>query len=120
MKKPLTLFALTNIMDAAEGQSGLARLDQVSRSVLKFVEARAVDGYEVCVTDITSNPSLSASPVTLFSRIKGLCEGGWLLQSSSTHHHRRIALRLSAKARRELQAVTARVESELVAVLGKK
>ena len=112
-----TLFALTNILDAAEGRSGLGTLDPESRAILKFVGASTGAGQEVCIKDITRNPQLHASPVTLVKRIQGLCEGGWLVQGSSQVHHRRVTLSLSPKARRELNAVSAQLESELAQLL---
>lgn len=112
-----TLFALSNILDAAEGRSKLGAMDPDSRAILKFVGASSEAGQEVCVKDITHNPQLHASPVTLVKRIQSLCDDGWLVQGTSLVHHRRVTLTLSAKARRELNAVSARLESELAQFL---
>lgn len=112
-----TLFALTNILDAAEGRSGLGALDPESRAILKFVGASSSAGQEVCIKDITRNPQLHASPVTLVKRIQGLCMAGWLEQGTSTVHHRRVTLSLSAKARRELNAVSLQLETDLAQLL---
>lgn len=108
-----TLFALSNILDAAEGRSKLGAMDPESRAILKFVGASTAAGQEVCIKDITGNPQLHGSPVTLVKRIQSLCEGGWLVQGTSTIHHRRVTLNLSPKARRELNSVSSRLESDL-------
>jgi hypothetical protein len=108
-----TLFALSNILDAAEGQSGLAALDLESKAILKFVGASTRGGLEVCIKDITQNSALPGSPVTQMKRIQRLCEDGWLVQGSSDLHHRRIALSPSPKATRELNAVSDLLESQL-------
>lgn len=114
------LFALTNILDAAEGRSRMGALDPESRAILKFVGASADAKQEVCIKDITRNPQLHGSAVTLVKRIQGLCEAGWLVQGTSALHHRRITLSLSPKARRELNAVSTRVESELAQFLNQR
>lgn len=114
-----TLFALSNILDAAEGQSSLGAMDPESRAVLKFVGASTHAGQEVCVKDITHNPQLHGSPVTLLRRIQKLCEGGWLVQGTSPLHHRRVTLSLSSKARQELNVVSSKIESELSQLLGR-
>lgn len=108
-----TLFALSNILDAAEGQSALAALDLESKAILKFVGANTHSGQEVCIKDITQNSALPGSPVTQMKRIQRLCQSGWLEQGSSDQHHRRITLNLSLKATRELNAVSALLESQL-------
>lgn len=112
-----TLFALSNILDAVEGRSSLGAMDPESRAVLKFVGACATAGQEVCIKDVTHNPQLHGSPVTLAKRIQALCDAGWLVQGTSAEHHRRVTLSLSSKARRELNAVSSRLESELAQFL---
>lgn len=112
-----TLFALTNILDAAEGSSILAKLDPESRAILKFVGASTRAGQEVCIKDITHNPQLHGSPATLVKRIQGLCQAGWLLQGTSEVHHRRITLTLSAHAKRELNTVSSIIETHLAQFL---
>ena len=112
-----TLFALSNILDAAEGRSRLGAMDPESRAILKFVGASTEAGQEVCIKDITGNPQLHGSPITLVKRIQSLTESGWLVQGTSDLHHRRVTLSLSAKARRELNAVSSRIESELAQFL---
>ena len=108
-----TLFALSNILDAAEAQSGLSALDQESKAILKFVGANTRNGQEICVKDITQNSALPGSPVTQMKRIQRLCQDGWLLQGSSELHHRRITLSLSPRATRELNAVSQQLEKQL-------
>lgn len=108
-----TLFALSNILDAAEGQSCLALLDLESKAILKFVGANTRNGEEVCMKDITQNHALPGSPVTQMRRIQQLCKQGWLEQGTSLIHHRRITLRLSLKAMRELNAISDRIETHL-------
>jgi hypothetical protein len=108
-----TLFALSNILDAAEGQSGLSGLDMESKAILKFVGANTRNGQEICVKDIAQNTALPGSPVTLMKRIQRLCNDGWLIQGSSDLHHRRVKLQLSDKATRELNAVSALLENQL-------
>ncbi len=112
-----TLFALSNILDAAEGRSRLGGMDPESRAILKFVGASTSAGQEVCMKDVTGNPLLHGSPVTLVKRIQSLCEAGWLVQGTSAIHHRRVTLNLSPKARRELNAVSSRIEAELALFL---
>ena len=108
-----TLFALSNILDAAEGQSGLASLDIESKAILKFVGANARHGQEICIKDITQNAALPGSPVTLMKRIQRLTHDGWLVQGSSAYHHRRITLQLSAHAAQELNAISEVLENHL-------
>jgi hypothetical protein len=108
-----TLFALSNILDAAEGQSGLASLDQESKAILKFVGANTRNGQEVCVKDITQNSALPGSPVTQMKRIQLLYREGWLVQGPSDQHHRRISLQLSPKATQELNAISEVLDSHL-------
>lgn len=112
-----TLFALSNILDAAEGESEFGQLDRESRAVLKFVGANEASGTEVCVKDITQNPALPGSPVTLMKRIHMLQETGWLVTGTSELHHRRVRLRLSAKSLRELNNTSTRLEQSLKSVL---
>ena len=114
-----TLFALTNILDAAEGRSSLGAMDPESRAILKFLGASNEAGQEVCIKDVTRNPQLHGSPVTLVKRIQGLCEGGWLEQGTSPVHHRRVTLTLSPKARRELDAVSTQLEADLQQLFNK-
>jgi hypothetical protein len=108
-----TLFALSNILDAAEGQSGLAALDLESKAILKFVGANTRNGNEVCVKDITQNSALPGSPVTQMKRIQRLCQQGWLQQGASDVHHRRITLQLSTKATQELNTISELIETQL-------
>lgn len=108
-----TLFALSNILDAAEAQSGLAALDQESKAILKFVGANTRNGLELCIKDITQNSALPGSPVTQMKRIQRLCKDGWLQQGTSEQHHRRITLNLSPRAIRELNAVSHQLEKQL-------
>ena len=108
-----TLFALSNILDAAEGQSGLASLDLESKTILKFVGANTRNGQEICVKDITQNSALPGSPVTQMKRIQQLCREGWLVQGSSRLHHRRISLLLSPRATQELNAISEVLENHL-------
>ncbi len=115
-----TLFALSNILDAAEGRSRMGEMDPESRAILKFVGASTSAGQEVCIKDVTHNPQLHGSPVTLFKRIQRLCESGWLVQGTSAIHHRRVTLSLSPKAGRELNAVSTRIESELEQLFKRK
>lgn len=108
-----TLFALSNILDAAEGSSRLMTLDLESRVILRFVGMRTHAGQEVCIKDITSHLQSYGSAVTLVKRIQGLCQSGWLVQGGSALHHRRVTLRLSAKAQREFNTMSTRIEAEL-------
>jgi hypothetical protein len=108
-----TLFALSNILDAAEGQSGLSALEPESKAILKFVGANTRHGQEVCVKDITQNSALAGSPVTQMKRIQRLCQDGWLIQGSSDLHHRRITLQLSPRATREMNKVSAALDTQL-------
>jgi DNA-binding MarR family transcriptional regulator len=120
MSLKTTLFALSNILDAAEGRSRLGDMDPESRAILKFVGACTGAGKEVCIKDITHNPQMHSSAVTLVKRIQSLCEAGWLVQGTSAVHHRRVTLSLTPKARRELNAVSARIEAELSQLLGRE
>jgi DNA-binding MarR family transcriptional regulator len=61
--------------------------------------------------------SRHSSAVTLVKRIQSLCEAGWLVQGTSVMHHRRVTLNLTAKARRELNAVSLRLEADLAQLL---
>lgn len=115
-----TLFALSNILDAAESQSRLGGMDPESRAILKFVGASTDAGLEVCIKDVSHNPLLHASPVTLVKRIQSLCESGWLLQGVSDVHHRRVTLQLSAMARTEINSVSTRIDMDLARFLSQK
>lgn len=108
-----TLFALSNILDAAEGSSRLTALDLESRAILRLVGTSTSAGHEVCIKDITTKLQPYGSAVTLVKRIQGLCHSGWLVQGTSQLHHRRVTLRLSAKAQREFNAMSAQIEAEL-------
>lgn len=108
-----TLFALNNILNAAEGAAEFGSLDAESRAILKFVGYSTSRGEEVCVTDITQNPSLGGSPVTLMKRLRVLKETGWLEMHRSDIHHRRLRLELSLKAKQDLNKVSAALEKSL-------
>jgi DNA-binding MarR family transcriptional regulator len=120
MSLKTTLFALSNILDAAENRSGLGDMDPESRAILKYVGACTGAGQEVCIKDITHNPQMHSSAVTLVKRIQSLCEAGWLVQGTSAVHHRRVTLSLTPKARRELNAVSSCIEAELSQLLGRE
>lgn len=108
-----TLFALNNILNAAEGSVEFGTLDAESRAILKFVGYSSSRGEEVCVTDITQNPALGGSPVTLMKRLRWLKDHDWLEMHKSDIHHRRIRLELSAKAKQDLNKVSAALEKSL-------
>lgn len=111
-----TLFALNNILSAAEGSVDFGALDSESRAILKFVGYNTSRGQEVCVTDITQNPALGGSPVTLMKRLRLLRETGWLEMYNSNLHHRRIRLELSLKAKQDLNKVSTALEKSLPAL----
>jgi hypothetical protein len=111
-----TLFALNNILSAAEGSAEFGSLDAESRAILKFIGYNTSRGEEVCVTDITQNPALGGSPVTLMKRLRSLKDGGWLEMHSSSIHHRRIRLELSIRAKQDLNRVSAALEKSLTFV----
>lgn len=115
-----TLFALSNILDAVEGDSRLGDMDPECRAILKFVGSNTGAGQEVCIKDITNNLHLHGSPVTLMKRIQQLCQAGWLVQGSSDIHHRRVTLHLSVMARRELNAVSTQLETQLAQFIQSK
>lgn len=108
-----TLFALHNILNAAEGSTAFGGLDSESRAILKFIGQNTADGQEVCVTDITQNPALGGSPVTLMKRLRVLKDNGWVEMHSSELHHRRIRLELSLKAKQDLNKVSSAIEKSL-------
>lgn len=111
-----TLFTLNNILSSAEGVTEFGSLDPESRAILKFIGYSISVGEEVCVTDITQNPSLGGSPVTLMKRLRVLKETGWLEAHQSEIHHRRLRLELSIKAMQELNKVSVALEKSLPSV----
>lgn len=117
MKANLTLYALSNILESVEMRSGLASLDATERAILRFVGSNSEAGLEVCVTDVTDGLAGKASLVTVLKRIKGLCATGWLTQGSSEAHHRRITLRLSEKASREMTCASQAIDDALTQLI---
>ena len=81
-----------------------------SKAILKFIGACSINNTEVCVKDITQNARFQSSPVTLLKRVHELCDAGWLIQGKSENHHRRVTLRLSAKAQKELNTLSHEIE----------
>ncbi len=99
-------LALSNILKAVEGESAFGQLDAESQSILKLLANCEKAGQEICITEVTSNPALGSSPVTLLKRIHHLRKQGWVSFENSTLHHRRIRLCLSQRAKREFELLS--------------
>lgn len=108
-----TLYALMNLLDAAESQTGLAALDEVSKAIVRALFERQATGVSTCITDVSSQCGIDAAPATLLRRLRSLQHTGWLRVVPSTLHHRRQEVLLTPLALREIQRASDHAEKAL-------
>lgn len=97
-----TFLALSNILQAVEGNSAFGQLETESQAILKFIAANEGSASEICVTDITNNGAIPGAPATKLRRVHQLNSAGWIVLGKSDVHHRRIRLELSQMAKNEI------------------
>jgi hypothetical protein len=100
------LFAVKNILDAAEGKTRLSELDAVSVDILNCVATRATLGIPTSVGELTSLTKSSASHVTILKRLQVLTDLQWIEIRPSAQHHRRMNLQLTGMAIGEINAAS--------------
>lgn len=113
MEQKNTFLALSNILNAVEGSSTFGSIELESQIVLKFIAANEAKDFEVCITDITSNPSIPGAAATKLKRVHRLRDEGWLIFSSSTQHHRRVRIMLSQKSKDEIGKMSEALDIQL-------
>ncbi|MGV0960251.1 MAG: hypothetical protein ACOYB1_10485 [Limnohabitans sp.] len=102
-----TFLALSNILQAVEGNSAFGQLEIESQAILKFIAANEGSATEICVTDITNNGAIPGAPATKLRRVHQLNAAGWIVLGKSDVHHRRIRLQLSQMAQNEISNMSA-------------
>lgn len=111
-----TIYALMNLLDAAESHSGLAALDEVSKAILRALFERQAAGALTCITDVSSQCGIDAAPATLLRRLRSLQDTGWLSVVPSAQHHRRQEVLLTPMALREIARASDHAEKALAKI----
>jgi hypothetical protein len=111
-----TIYALMNLLDAAESHTGLAALDEVSKAVVRALFERQSIGMATCITDVSSQCGIDAAPATLLRRMRLLQDTGWLSVVPSEQHHRRQEVLLTSMALREIARASEHAEKALAKI----
>ena len=109
------LFALRNIIAAAEGGSPLGALPPEHRAILTFIAARIAEGARPCLGDVANHGEFGV-PVTASKRLRDLEAAGWIRIVQDPGNHRRRLIELTPKSLGAYNQVSRNVALSLPAV----
>ncbi|BBK38599.1 hypothetical protein STAQ_36770 [Allostella sp. ATCC 35155] len=114
MELKKTLFALHNIIAAAEGRSQLKELTPDERRVLVAIGGVIAGGTPVHISDVVRNRELGA-PMTVAKRLRHLERHDWVEIRYAEGSRVRKEVRLTEKAQRNLNLVSWSLDAHLAA-----
>ena len=109
------LFALRNIIAAAEGGSPLGALPSEHRAILTFLAARTAEGTSPCLGDVANHGEFGV-PVTASKRLRDLESAGWIRIVQDPTNHRRRLIELTPKSLGAYNQVSRTLAGRLPAV----
>ena len=116
MKQKNIMFALMNLIAAAEGRSPLGVLDLIQRRLLVFIASQIEAGRDICITDILTHGEFGV-PVTASKRLRDLEAQGWVTITRDPANHRRRLIALTPKALSGFGAVSQHLTEALPEVI---
>ncbi|MFM7085219.1 MAG: hypothetical protein ACKOW3_09520 [Hyphomicrobium sp.] len=112
MDGELLILGFLKLLEMAEVDTGLAKLETEVRHLLYYIAHLHTEGRKICIGDVLACGHLCA-PLTASKRLRHLESDGWVAIKQDPTNHRRRFVSLTPKSVKSLKSASAKLEKKI-------